>query len=321
MIFSALLLLLIGLAVLVYGGDIFVKGASSVAGKLRVSPMVIGLTIVAFGTSAPELMVNIFAATSGAPELAIGNILGSNIANILLILGICALIRPLRVKKGTTFKEIPFGFLAVVVLFFLVNDILFGAGAENLLSRGDGLVLIAIFAIFLVYTYGLTKVEGDTEKVDTYSWIRSTLYILGGLAGLIVGGKFIVDNATILAQAAGLSELFIGLTIAAIGTSLPELATSAIATYRGHQDLAVGNVVGSNIFNILWILGVTPIITPFTVAPSVNIDIAVAGIAAILLFGFMLRGGPLHRHSLRRYEGIFFILIYVSYITYISFRG
>lgn len=321
MILTSLFFLLLGLAILVYGGDTFVKGSSSFAKRMNVSAIVIGLTIVSFGTSAPELAVNIFSATSGAPDLAVGNILGSNIANILLVLGVAAMIRPLRVKEGTTWKEIPLGFLSIVLFFFLVNDTLFAGASENLLSRGDGLVLLSIFSIFMVYTYGLTKIKGEKEDVETYTWIRSIIYIIGGIACLVVGGKLIVDNATLLAQAAGMSELLIGLTIAALGTSLPELATSAIAAYRGHVDLAVGNVVGSNIFNVLWILGVTPVIAPFTVADSVNFDIFIAGMAALLLFGFMLKGGNLHRHSLRRWEGFFFILLYVAYIGFISFRG
>lgn len=319
--FVSLLFLLAGLAVLVLGGDMFVKGASSVAKKLNVSAMVIGLTIVSFGTSAPELAVNLFSATSGAPDLAVGNILGSNIANILLVLGIAAIIRPLRVKEGTTWKEIPLGLLSIIVFFFLVNDIMFAGASENLLSRGDGLVLLSIFTIFMVYTYGLTKVKGEKEDVDTYTWIRSVGYILLGITMLVLGGKLIVDNATLLARAAGLSELFIGLTIAALGTSLPELATSAIAAYRGHVDLAVGNVVGSNIFNVLWILGITPIVAPFAIPMSVNFDIMIAGMAALLLFGFMIKGGTFKRHSLGRIEGFFFVFLYFAYIGFISFRG
>lgn len=321
MILSSLFFLILGLAILVYGGDVFVKGASSIAKKLKVSAMVIGLTIVSFGTSAPELVVNLFSAAQGAPDLAIGNILGSNIANILLVLGIAAMIRPLRVKEGTTWKEIPFGLLSIIVFFFLVNDKLFADASENLLSRGDGLVLLSFFFIFMVYTYGLTKVKGEKEDVDSYTWIASTGYIVAGIAGLVIGGKLIVDNATLLAEAAGMSELLIGLTIAALGTSLPELATSAIAAYRGHVDLAVGNVVGSNIFNVLWILGLTPIVAPFTIDDSVNFDIFIAGMAAVLLFGFMLKGGKFHRHSLRRWEGIFFVLLYICYIGYVTLRG
>ncbi len=314
--------MIVGIVILLYGGDIFVKGASSLASKLKVSTMVIGLTIVAFGTSAPEMVVNIFSAVQGAGDLAIGNVLGSNISNILLVLGVAAVIRPLAVKNGTTWKEIPFGLLAVAVLFLLGNDIMFGNNRVDILTRGDGPVLIAFFIIFLYYTYGLSKVEGEPgDKVKTYSWGKSSLYILGGIVGLVLGGKLIVDNAVILARLAGLSELFIGLTIMAIGTSLPELATSAIAAYRGHVDLAIGNVVGSNIFNILWVLGLTPVIAPIKLSPGVNFDIGMTALAALLLFIFMFTGGRAHHHKLRRQEGIVMIVLYISYIVYITVRG
>lgn len=316
-----IILLILGLIVLVFGGDIFVKGSSSLARKLKVSTIVIGLTVVAFGTSAPEFVVNIFSAVQGSSGIAIGNILGSNISNILLVLGIAAIIHPLTVKEGTTWKEIPLGLLAVVVLFLLGNDVMFANNGKDVLSRADGLVLLSFFIIFIYYTYGLVKVKGDGETVETYSWSKSIFYILIGITFLVLGGKLIVDNAVILARMAGLSELFIGLTITAIGTSLPELATSAIAAYRGQIDLAVGNVVGSNIFNVLWVLGVTPLVRPLEITPEVNFDILMAVLAAFLLFIFMFTGGKMRRHKLRRSEGIVFVALYISYIIFISFRG
>ncbi|MBT3539359.1 calcium/sodium antiporter [Candidatus Parcubacteria bacterium] len=313
--------IILGIVILLFGGDIFVKGASSLAKRMKVSAIVIGLTVVSFGTSAPEMVVNIFSAIQGSGDLAIGNILGSNISNIFLVLGIAALIRPLSVKEGTTWKEIPLGFLSVVILFILGNDILFGNNGIDVLTRGDGLILISFFLIFLYYTYGLTKVEGEKEDVEKHSLGKSILYIVLGIIGLVIGGKFIVDNAVILARMAGLSELFIGLTIMAVGTSLPELATSGIAAYRGHVDLAVGNVVGSNIFNIMWVLGVTPIIAPIKMNPQANFDIMIAGLAAFILFVFMFTGGKRRRHKLRRSEAIVMLLMYVGYIVFISFRG
>jgi cation:H+ antiporter len=316
-----ILFLIVGLVILIFGGELFVKGAASMARKLNVSTIVIGLTVVAFGTSAPELIVNIFSAVQGASDIAIGNVLGSNISNILLVLGIAGLITPLTVKEGTAWKEIPFGILAVIVLFFLVNDKTLGTGGENVLTRADGLILISFFVIFLYYTYGLSKAEGERENIQTYSWSRSLLLLLVGISALTLGGKLLVDNGVILARLAGLSELLIGLTITAIGTSMPELATSAIAAYRGHVDLAVGNVVGSNLFNILWVLGLTPIISPMTIGPEVNTDILVAAGAAIVLFFAMFNGGRKHGHRLDRGEAVMFLLLYIGYIGFVVVRG
>jgi cation:H+ antiporter len=316
-----ILLLILGLAILLVGGEVFVRGASSISKKLKVSPIVIGLTVVAFGTSAPELIVNVFSALSGANDIALGNVIGSNISNILLVLGIAALIRPLVVKKTTTWKEIPFSILAVLVLFVLANDVMFGNGTENIISRGDGLILISFFLIFIYYIFGLAKIEGDKEDIESYKWGPSLMFTLGGIICLFVGGKLMVDNAVILARIAGLSELLIGLTITAIGTSLPELVTSAIAAYRGHVDLAVGNVVGSNIFNIFWVLGLTPIISPMSIGTGVNIDIIIASGAAILLFLAMLNGNKHTKHQVTRWEGVLFVLLFVTYTGFVIMRG
>ncbi|HAZ28293.1 MAG TPA: sodium:proton exchanger [Candidatus Magasanikbacteria bacterium] len=319
--FFSIFFLLIGLAILLFGGEVFVRGSASFARRLRVPPLVIGLTIVAFGTSAPELIVNIFAALRGASDIAMGNILGSNIVNILFILGIAAVVRPLSVKENTTWKEIPLGILSVVVLFLLGNDVMFGNNGADVLTRADGLILISFFIIFLYYTYGLSKVEGEKQDLATYSTRRSVAYIIGGVIALALGGKFMVDGAVALARMAGVSELLIGLTITAVGTSLPELVTSVIAAYRGHVAIAVGNVVGSNIFNILWILGITPVIAPIALPESINVDLAMAFIASMLLFLVMFVGGKKHRHVLRRSEGIFFVLCYIAYIMFVVFRG
>ncbi len=316
-------LLIAGLAILILGGEVFVRGAAGLAKKMSVSPIVIGLTVVSFGTSAPELVVNIFSAVQGAPDIAIGNILGSNISNILLVLGVAATIKPLTVKKNTTWKEIPFGILAVVMLWALVNDLTLGNGGVNMLTRGDGIVLMGFFFIFLYYTFGLGKAEADIEADEGHKMLlsRSLLYIIMGIGFLVFGGKLIVDNGILLARMAGLSELFIGLTFVAIGTSLPELATSAIAAYRGHVDLAIGNVVGSNIFNILWILGLTPIIAPLPVGTTINFDIFMAALAAALLFLFLLLKKKGHRHTLKRWEGLVFIMLYLIYIVFVALRG
>jgi cation:H+ antiporter len=314
-------LLLAGLVILLIGGDIFVKGAASLAKRFGLSPLVIGLTIVAFGTSAPELVINLFSAAQGASDIAFGNVIGSNISNVLLVLGIAALIRPLAVKKTTAWKEIPFSILTVGILFLLANDVMFGNNTQNILTRADGLVLMSYFLIFIYYTYGLTKIKGEDGDVEQYKPWTSSVFILGGIICLTLGGKLMVDNAVILAKIAGLSELLIGLTITAIGTSLPELVTSAIAAYRGHVDIAIGNVVGSNIFNILWVLGLTPVVSPMVVGSQINTDIIIAGATALLLFLFMFIGGKKTQYVLQRWQGAFFILLFISYTTFIIFRG
>lgn len=320
--FIPALLVLAGLGILLIGGEIFVRGSASLARKLRVSALVIGLTIVAFGTSAPELIINIFSAMQGASDIAIGNVLGSNISNTLLVLGVAALIYPLKVKSGTVWKEIPFGILITLVLVILANDVLLAGATSSALSRADGLILFAFFAIFMYYTYGLTKVEGETDQeVETYSWLHSGIFIIGGMLCLFFGGKIMVDNAVILARLAGWSELFIGLTITAIGTSMPELITSAIAAYRKEVDLAIGNVIGSNIFNILWVLGTSAVIRPMHIDASVNTDLIVTVLVSIILFLALFVGGKKGRNTIRRWEGVAFILFYLGYIGFVLFRG
>jgi len=312
-----ILLLIIGIAILVAGAEFMVRGASSMAKKLGVSTIVIGLTIVAFGTSAPELVVNLFSAFKGTTELAIANVVGSNLANILLILGVGATIRALRVKEGTTFKEIPFAFLAIILVLIMGNDGRLDNAAFNILSRADGLAFIAFFCIFLFYTYNLSKVQGEPEQVETYGWGKSSLMFAGGLIGLVLGGKMIVDNAVILATLAGMSQNLIGLTIVAVGTSLPELATTIVAVRKGQDDLAIGNVVGSNIFNVFWILGLTATIKPLPFDVAANTDVLFTILATVLLFAFMFIG---KRHKLERWQGILFLLMYFSYIGYAIVR-
>ncbi|MFH1291764.1 MAG: calcium/sodium antiporter [bacterium] len=320
--FLTILLLVVGLAVLIFGGDIFIRGSASLARKLNISPIVIGLTVVAFGTSVAELVVNILAALKGASDLAIGNILGSNIANVLLVLGVAAIIRKLTVKEGTAWKELPFCILAVVLLFVMANDVIFNGGSNlNILTRGDGLVLIGFFLIFLYYTYGLSKAEGEKSDVKVYTWLLSIVFVLVGIGSIILGAKLMVDNGVILARIIGISDLFIGLTVVAIGTSLPELTTSIIAAYRGHDDLVIGNIVGSNIFNVLWVLGLTPVVSPIKINTDANIDMLIAIISVVMLFAFMFIGHKHHRYTLRRWQGLFFIGMYIAYMVYVFYRG
>ncbi len=310
------LFLALGFVLLIKGADFLVDGASSIAKRFGISALVIGLTIVAFGTSAPELVVNIFASLQGNTDIAIGNILGSNIANILLILGVSATIFPLAVKKGTTWKEIPLSLLAIIVLALLVNDQFIDGSLPSGLTRIDGFVLLSFFIVFLYYTFGISKASGDENQTDISekSLLVSICMILGGLFGLTLGGKLIVDSAVTIASSLGVSQAVIGLTVVAIGTSLPELATSAIAAYRRHPDIAVGNIVGSNIFNIFWILGISAVINPLPFSPVLMRDMAVVIGATSLLFIFMFVG---KKHILERWQGVLFIVAYLIYIIFI----
>ncbi len=310
-----IILLIIGFALLIKGADFLVDGSSSIAKRFGISDLVIGLTVVAFGTSAPELVVNIVSAMQGNPDIAIGNILGSNIANILLILGITAIITPLAVKRSTTWKEVPFSLLAILMLGVLVNDVLLNSETYSFLTRGDGLVLIGFFIIFLYYIFSSAKNGVDEEIGDdaiAQRKVSSSIFLIViGLVGLVWGGKWVVDSAVTLATYWGLSDAVIGLTVVAIGTSLPELATSITAAIKGKADIAIGNVVGSNIFNIFWILGVTSLIAPLPFTETSNFDIGATIIASALLFAWMFIG---KKHSLERWQGVLFVLLYFLYI-------
>lgn len=327
--FLSIIAIVIGLVVLILGAEGLVRGASSLAAKLRISPLVIGLTVVSFGTSAPELTVNILAALQGSPDLAVANVIGSNIVNILLILGICAIIVPLSVKSSTIWKEIPLALLGVILVFIMANDRLFDGTPLNALTRTDGIALLALMGIFMYYIFGMAKhdranpseAEIDEEagsKVRQYTMPLSIGLTLAGLAGLVAGGRLLVTGAIDIASAAGLSEALIGLTIVAIGTSLPELATSVVAALRKHADIAIGNVVGSNIFNVFFVLGASSTILPLPVSNTLNFDILVSIAATGLLFLFMFTGG---RRRLVRWEGIAFVAMYVAYLAYLIVRG
>jgi len=308
---------IIGFIFLIMGADFLVDGASSIARRLNISDLVIGLTVVAFGTSTPELFVNIIASFRGNTDIAIGNVIGSNIANVFFILGVSSIIYPLVVTKGTVFKEIPFSLLAAIVLFVATNDQLLDGSRLSDLTRIDGLIFLSFFIIFIYYTFSIAKhITGIEEHVvaKQYGWLLSLLFIILGLIGLTLGGKWIVDGAVALAFKFGMSESLVGLTIVALGTSLPELATSAVAAYKRNADIAVGNVIGSNIFNIFFVLGISAIIKPLPFQIKNNFDIGVVILASLLLFLFMFTG---KKRSLDRWEGLLFLLCYVSYIVYL----
>lgn len=321
-----IIFVLIGLVILIVGAEGLVRGASSLARNFRISPLIIGLTVVSFGTSAPELTVNIISAINGSSDLAIGNVVGSNIANILLILGATALIQPLRVKSSTVWKEIPLALLGAGLLYIMINDQLFDGAGSDALTRTDGIALLSLMVIFMYYIFGMAKQDRTTRKeltgvggdIQAHKSFISIGMLLLGLAGLVLGGRLLVIGATGIAQDAGLSETLIGLTIVAVGTSLPELATSVIAALRKQADIAVGNIIGSNIFNTFFVLGATSTILPLYPAPAVNFDIVVAALATLVLFIFMFTGG---KHILSRWQGALFMSSYIAYIIFISLRG
>lgn len=311
------ILFIFGFYALIKGADLLVAGASSVAKKLQISNIVIGLTIVAFGTSAPEFIVNIFASAQGDTGLAIGNVIGSNIANILLILGIASIIYPLVTKENTVWKEIPLSLLAAVILAIMANDSRIDGSIYSGLTRTDGLVLLAFFIIFLYYSFGIAKVsiDSETEEVKLLKTGTSIFYIILGLTGLVFGGKWIVDGAIKIAEGFHISQSLIGLTVVAVGTSLPELATSAVAAYKKQTDIAIGNVVGSNIFNIFWILGFSSLINPLPFDKDSDMDLLMTVLSSLLLFLIMFIG---KKHTVERWQGILMVSLYIGYIVYLS---
>lgn len=311
----SILFLIGGLVVIILSANALVTGASSIAKNYNISDMVIGLTIVSIGTSTPELAISVISAIKGNTDIAVGNVLGSNIANIMLILGVSAMIYPLVVQKNTQYKEIPLGILAVVLVGILGNDIFLDKGTSNVLTRIDGIVLLCFFVIFLYYTFQIASNEdAPDEQIKKQSLWKSYLLVVAGIAGLYFGGDFFVEGAVSIARFFGMSDALIGLTIVAIGTSLPELATSIVAAIKKNSDIAVGNVVGSNIINVFLILGITATIKPLPLNNSTNIDISVAVLASVLLF---LSTFVFHKKKVSRFEGGVFVALYIAYLCYL----
>lgn len=290
---------------LVKGAEWFVDGSSSVAARLGISQLVIGLTIVAMGTSAPEAAVSIVAALNGNADITIGNIVGSNILNILIILGISSLIVPVAVAKATIEFDIPV-MLAVTVLLLLF-------GYDGVISLKEGIVFWVIFAIYLVYLFISSKNNSeDNAYIKEISFIKALVFAVVGLCLIILGSKLTVNAATVIAKGIGISERFIGLTIVALGTSLPELFTSVLAAKKGNADIAIGNIVGSNIFNILFIVGASAIITPVNFATSFRIDTVIAVLAGIMLLVCSIPRGKIGKKT-----GVLMLLSYAGYFCYL----
>lgn len=311
----------IGIVLIIAGANYLTEGASALARRFGVSPLVVGLTIVAFGTSTPELIVSLLSALKGNSDIAMGNVVGSNIFNVLVIGGITALVAPITVTRSTVRREIPLVLLASLVLSVMALDRVFaGTGAtENILSRSEGIVLLCFFLIFLTYTFAIAK--GDPSDPHTapaptkhYPLWLLAIFIIGGLGGLVLGGELFVDAASSIARTLGMSEGFIGLTIVAAGTSLPELATSVAAALKKEPEIAVGNIVGSNIFNIFFILGTTATVTPIRIGGVSSLDFLVMSFSAILLYVFAVLFG---QRVIKRAEGAVLVLCFVLYTAYL----
>lgn len=312
------LLLVGGLALILLGANGLTDGAAAVAKRFHISDLVIGLTIVAFGTSAPELVISVLSALNGSAEMAIGNVVGSNIFNVLMIVGCTALVLPIQVGEGTMSKEIPLVILSSLVLWVCANDVMLGEGTLNAIGRSDGLILMAFFLIFMRYTFAIARSgAGEAEEgqpVKALPMWKSALYIVGGLAGLIFGGQLFVEGASGLARAWGVSESVIGLTLVAGGTSLPELATSVTAALKKNPGMAIGNVIGSNLFNAFFVLGCSATVSPLPMGTITNVDLGVLIASSLLLW---LVGKFFRARTITRLEGVCMMACYVAYTAYL----
>ena len=309
-----ILLLIVGLGLILAGANFLTDGSAAVAQRLRVPEFIIGLTIVAVGTSTPELVVSVLSAIAGKSDVAIGNIVGSNIFNVFVILGVCALIRPLPLTRSTIRRDIPIGMVVSLLLFVLASDALLHLGPTDRLGRGDGILMLILYVALMWYTI---RAAGRTEeapaegtKAPMAAWLAAVM-IVGGLAGLVFGGELFLDSATALARQLGVSESVIAITLVAGGTSLPELASSVVSLVKGKADMALGNVIGSNIANILLILGLSATINPLTMGGITTTDLAVVILTSLLLF---LTAFTFRRRAVDRWEGVIFLVIYALYI-------
>lgn len=315
------LLLIIGFLLLIKGADYFVDGASTIAKLLNIPPILIGLTIVAFGTSSPEAAVSISAAIKGSGDISLGNVVGSNMFNITAIIGITSIINPLKVERETIRKEIPFALLASIALFILISDVNLQFFNKNLITRSDGLILLLFFLIFLYYIFEVArnsreKVVLDNEKTSTLTWGRNIFFTLAGLGAIIYGGDLVVKSSTEIAYSIGMSQTLVGLTIVAIGTSLPELITSITAAMKKQSEIALGNIIGSNIFNILFVLGSSSLISPISVDNKIFTDVMLMILFTIVLLYFS------KTHSkVSKLEGSILTLVYLAYTAFIIIRN
>lgn len=312
----SLVLVILGFVLLIKGADLLVNGATALARKYNVSDLAIGLTIVAFGTSAPELVVNSVASIKDLPDIVLGNVIGSNNFNLFVILGVAGLILPIKVQSNTAWREIPVSLLVALICLFLCNDFFMSKFPE--FSAVDSVIFLVGFAGFLFYVYKQMKTEPDkTVTHKEQSGLKTWAEIILGLAGLIIGGKLVVDNSVDIATQLGVSEKIIGLTIVAFGTSLPELVTSVVAASRKNSDIIIGNVIGSNIFNMLLILPISGLIRPIPFNTNFNVDLYMLAGGTLLLFLAMLSGT---RKKLDRWEAAILLTIYLAYTGFLIWK-
>ncbi len=315
------LFLVIGFALLIKGADYFVEGSSKIAGLLNVPPILVGLTIVAFGTSSPEATVSIIAALEGNADVAVGNVVGSNIFNITFVVGITAMLYPLKVENATLRKEIPFTFLGSIALFVVISDLALQNASINTISRTEGIILLLFFSVFMYYILEAARNNRNNDSVIETAivekkWGKNILLTVGGLAAIIFGGHLVVENSIKIAYSFGMSETLVGLTIVAVGTSLPELVTSVTAAIKKQSEIALGNIVGSNIFNIFFVLGASSVISPLPVDNKIFIDIIVMIVLTIILFIFTRSD-----YRIAKTEGSVLAIAYVAYMVFIIIRG
>ena len=312
--------ILVGFVLLIKGADFLVNGSVKIAKRFHVSEIIIGLTIVSIGTSMPEMIVSVTSGMGGHNDMAIGNIIGSNLCNLLLILGITALVRPIVFQKETKHIEIPIALVSTILLLILCNN------AGGVIGRAEGIILLACFVCFIVYTIymGVKEArknkEESTEKeviLEKYGVLKAVMLIIIGIVALKIGGDLVVNNATDIARLLHISEKTISLTIIAIGTSLPELVTSIVAAIRKENDIAIGNIIGSNIFNILFILGISSVVTPISYSTAYNIDFAVLIASTILLAAFPFIG---KKDTMTRANGAIFLIAYIVYMASLFVR-
>ena len=317
------LLLLLGFVLLIKGADLLIDGAAGLAKSLGLSPMIIGLSIVAFGTSAPEAAISISAALQGSYEIALSNIVGSNIFNVAVVIGVMALLMPLKVDRQTTRREIPYALLACVLLLILVFDSALQYGESSVITRGDGLIFLFFFSMFIYYLFRVaSKTSNNSPKIEkppacskNHNKAKQVFLFIIGLAGIILGGKFVVDSSVAIALSWGISETLIALTIIAAGTSLPELVAGIVAVVKKEIDIAIGNIIGSSIFNILFVLGVTSVITPIYATSEQIIDTFIMVFLHILLLIFAI-----NKFTISRKEGFILFSSYLAFLAFIIIR-